>query len=273
METVKRIKIKYRYSFLLLKEMVATDFKLRYQGSALGYLWTLLRPLAIFAILYVVFVKFLRIGEDVPFFSVYLLLGIVLWNYFIEVTSNGLRSVVDNGDILRKLSFPRYVIVLATSFSAFINLILNLLVVSLFMIIANVPFGMTSLLIVVPIIELFILALGLSFLLSALYVRFRDVGYIWEVILQGAFYATPILYPISRVVNISETGAKLMMLNPIAQLIQDARSVLITKEAQTVGEIFGSNYAYFIPLSLVFLLVVFSSSYFRKKAPYFAEDI
>jgi ABC-2 type transport system permease protein len=120
--TLNHIKDRYRYSAIILKQLVVTDFKLRYKGSVLGYLWTLLRPLALFAVLYVVFVNFLRFGDDIPHYPVYLLLGVVLWSYFVEVTVNGVTSIVGKGDLMRKLSFPRYVVVIAGSVSALINL-------------------------------------------------------------------------------------------------------------------------------------------------------
>src|SRR5690606_32270095 len=111
---------KYRYSLVLLRELVITEFKLRYQGSVLGYLWSLLKPLFLFTILYFVFFHFLRIGEGVPNWPVSMLLGIVLWTFFSEITTNGLSSVVSRGDVIRKINFPKYVIVFASSISALI---------------------------------------------------------------------------------------------------------------------------------------------------------
>src|SRR3990167_5968382 len=93
----------------LLAELVRTDFKLRYQGSVLGYAWSLLRPLLLFLILYVVFVRFLKIGGDIPHFPVYLLLGIVLWNFFAEMTAQSLGSIVSRGDLVRKIRIPRWI--------------------------------------------------------------------------------------------------------------------------------------------------------------------
>lgn len=274
MNIFHRLRERYRYSLILLKRLVIVDFKLRYQGSVLGYLWSLLRPLALFAILYVVFVKFLRFGGGVPHFAVYLLLGIVFWNYFVEVTMGGVGSIVGQGDILRKLSFPRYVIVVAGSFSALINLFLNMIVVIFFMWLNKVPLHWEALLIIFPIIEMFILSLSLAFLLSALYVRFRDINYIWEVFLQGAFYATPILYPISLVANnVSHLAAKILLLNPMAQIIQDARKVLVTDQTQTIGTLFGNSTARLIPVSIVIIIAIISVWYFKKRSPYFAEEV
>src|SRR3989337_3927032 len=102
----------------LLAELVRTDFKLRYQGSVLGYAWSLLRPLLLFVILYVVFVKFLKIGLGVPHFPVYLLLGIVIWNFFSEMTGQSLGSIVGRGSLIRKIRIPRWIIILSSSVAA-----------------------------------------------------------------------------------------------------------------------------------------------------------
>lgn len=266
-------KQRYRYSLILLKQLVITDFKLRYKGSALGYVWTLLRPLALFAVLYVVFVHFLRVGSSVPHFAVYLLLGIVFWNYFTEVTNNGLSAIVGKGELLRKLAFPRYVIVIAGSLSALINLAINLVVIGVFMVINGVPFTWQILWLIPLIIELFVFALGIAFILSALYVKFRDINYIWELALQAGFYATPILYPIALVVAVSPSAAQLMILNPAAQIIQDARYFVVTHDTITISTIFNNAWTHLIPLAIVTVVAVVGGLYFKKKSPGFAEEI
>lgn len=273
MSFLKNIKQRYRYSIILLRQLVITDFKIRYKGSVLGYLWTLLRPLALFAVLYVVFVNFLRIGSDIPHYAVYLLLGVVLWNYFVEVTNNGVSAIVGKGDLLRKLSFPRYVIVLSSSFSALINLSINLLVIGVFMLINRVEFTFNILWIIPLVFELFVFALSISFILSALFVRLRDVNYVWELVLQAGFYATPIIYPISMIVAQSPIAAKILIINPMAQIIQDARHFLITAESPTINSIYDSNLARLMPILLVILIAIFGSMYFKKKSPSFAEEV
>jgi ABC-2 type transport system permease protein len=270
---MKKIQSKYRYSIILLRQLVITDFKLRYKGSALGYVWSLLRPLALFAVLYVVFVQFLRIGSDIPHFAVYLLLGIVLWNYFTEVTNNGLTSIVGKGDLLRKLAFPRYTVVVSGSFSALINLGINLAVVSLFMLINGVPLTWNILWLIPLIIELFVFALALAFILSALFVRFRDINYIWEVVLQAGFYATPIIYPLTMVVAISPLAAKLLLLNPLAQIIQDVRYVAVTTDTVTIGSLYQNGLMHLVPIGIVIVFAFISIIYFKKKSPGFAEEI
>lgn len=269
----KELKQRYHYSVILLRQLVITDFKIRYKSSVLGYVWTLLRPLALFAVLYVVFVMFLRVGDAVPHYAVYLLLGVVFWNYFIEVTNNGVSAIVGKGDLLRKLSFPRYVVVISGSVSALISLSINLVVFGFFMVLNGVPFTINILWLIPLIIELFVFSLSVAFILSTLYVRFRDINYIWEVVLQAGFYATPILYPITLVVTISPLISKIMILNPIAQIMQDARHLIITQDAVTIGGIYGNTFARFIPLTIVIVFAIVGSLYFKRKSPSFAEEI
>jgi ABC-2 type transport system permease protein len=154
-----KLTAKYRYSVILLKELVITEFKLRYQNSVLGYLWSLLRPLFLFVVLYFVFIYFLKVGSDVPYWPIAMLFGIVMWNFFIEVTNNGLASVVSRGDVIRKINFPKYVIILSSSISAFINLAFNLAVLSVFMVIAGVNLTWTAVIAPLFIIEIFLFAL------------------------------------------------------------------------------------------------------------------
>lgn len=262
---------RYRYSTILLTQLVKTDFKLRYQGSVLGYAWSLLRPLFLFIILYIVFAKFLKIGGNIPNFPVYLLLGIVLWNYFAEVTMGGVGAVVGKGDLLRKINFPKYVLIFAGSFSAFINLMLNFVVIAFFMVLTGVTVTWSALLMIPLIIELFVFAIACAFFLSALFVKFRDISYIWEVVIQGAFYATPILYPMSL---IPVAAAKILVLNPMAQIIQDSRHVLVTKETDTIYTLWGGNvWIWAIPIGTTIVISVLAALYFRKRSKYFAEEV
>ena len=271
---MKNLKARYGYSLILLKQLVKADFKIRYQNSVLGYLWTLLRPLFLFAILYGVFVKILHTGGDIPHFGVYLLLGIVVWNYFVEVTNGSVGAVVGKGDIMRKVSFPRYVIVLAGSLSALINLAFNLSVVAIFMVIAKTEIN-THALIILPLLiaELFIFSLSIGFLLSALYVKFRDIGFIWEVIIQGAFFAIPIMYAFSFVTSKSMLLGKILISNPMAQLMQDARHILITPKSDTMYSVFHSYWAWAIPATIVAMVCLVSVVYFKRQSPYFAENV
>jgi ABC-2 type transport system permease protein len=265
---------KYRYSVILLKELVITEFKLRYQGSFLGYLWSLLRPLFLFVILYFVFVYFLRIGSDIPHWPVAMLLGIVLWNFFSEVTNNGLTSIVSRGDVIRKINFPKYVILLAGSVSALINLLLNLVVISIFMWINHVNLSWSALLSPLYIIEIFIFALGLAFILSAVFVKLRDMNYIWEIIMQALFYASAVIYPIAMVMEKSVAMAQIILLNPVAQAIQNVRQTLVYDQTPTLYDISGGNILVsLIPIVLVIVIFVFGAWYFKKQSPTFAENV
>lgn len=254
-----------------MAELVRTDFKLRYQGSALGYAWSLLRPLLLFLILYLVFVRFLKIGGDVPHFPIYLLLGIVIWNFFGEMTSQSLGSIVGRGDLIRKIRIPRWIIVLSSSISALINLGLNLLVVLIFMFVNHADLLKTSLLLPLILLQVYLLALGLSLFLAAAFVRYRDIGYIWEVILQAGFYITPILYPISIITSLKLQ--KLLLLNPMAQAVQDARYSLVTHQTITTAKVFGGGWLELLPYLLVPVILVGGIAFFKRESKSFAENI
>lgn len=267
---LQKIVSRYDYSVILLKQLVKTDFKLRYQNSVLGYLWSLLRPLALFVIMYIVFVKFLRVDYGVPHSALYLLVGLVIWNYFTEVTMGSVGSIVGRGDLLRKISFPKYVIVLSGSFAALINLGLNFVVIALFILIARVVPPAQIIFLPLLILELFVFSLSIAFFLSALFIKYRDVNYIWEVMIQAGFYVTPIFYPLSMV---PPKLAKLLMLNPLAQIVQDARHIIVTTQSPTITTVYGNAYARLIPISIVAVVAVLASVYFKKRSKYFAEEI
>ncbi len=254
----------------LLKEMVRTDFKLRYQSSVLGYVWSLLKPLLLFTVLYLVFTKLLRFGGS----PIALLLGIVMWNFFVEATMTSAGAIVSKGDLIRKIKIPKYLIILSSTVSAFINLLLGLVVVFVFIILFGSGLSWSALLLPLVIAQVYVFALGVSYFLSALFVRFRDVIYIWEVVLQMGFFLTPILYPVSLLVETVGKGVvlKLMMLNPMAQMIQDARVLLIDPAIVQTYDVMNSPW-YFIPIATVILSIILGWAYFKKQSPDFAENI
>ena len=260
---------------LLLKAMVSTDFKLRYQQSVLGYVWSVLKPLMLFAIMYLVFVRFLRFGGDIPHFAVAMLLGIIMWNFFNETTTGGMMSIVGHGDLLRKIHFQKHIVVIASSVSALINFGFNFIVVIVFCLVNGVLPTPSWLLMVPLMIELYLLALGVAFFLSAVYVNLRDLNPIWEVVMQAGFYATPIIYPItmisSRAGDLGPLIAKLdLLLNPVAQIVQDARHVMISTANTTVWEWVSLPYALW-PILFSLLVFVGGLWYFTAKSKYFAE--
>ena len=255
----------------LLAELVRTDFKLRYQGSVLGYAWSLLRPLLLFIILYIVFARFLKLGAGVPHYPIYLLLGIVMWNFFNEMTVMSLGSIVGRGDLIRKIRIPRWIIVLSSSISALINLFLNLLVVMIFLFVNHVDLLRTTLWLPLILLEVYVLALGLSLFLSAAFVKYRDIQYIWEVIMQAGFYLTPILYPLARITNL--TFQKLIMINPMAQAMQDARYAVVTHQSVTTYQLFDGGWHEYIPFIIVGIVFIGGLSFFRRESKYFAENV
>lgn len=272
-----KIRDRYRYSMILLRELVKTDFKLRYQGSMLGMMWSVLKPLMLFAVMYMVFVRFLRFGAGIPHYAVSLLLAQTLWSFFQEATSQGMHAIVGRGDLLRKINFPRYIVVISATVSAFINLAISLVVVLIFMIINGVEFRQSLLLFPFVVLELYIFALGIAFILATMYVQFRDIGHIWDVVMQVWFYATPIIYPISQVISMGKlTLAKLMMmLNPVAQIIQDARYVVVTPQTETIWSLVGSSTPLFKIVPIVITIIIFAIGVmvFRRHEKTFAEDL
>lgn len=271
---MKAFKILSRKNKVLLRELVVTDFKLRYQGSVLGYLWSLLKPLMLFAIMYVVFIHFLRFGEGIPHFAVALLLGIVMWTFFLEATNQGMQAIVARGDLLRKINFPKYILVISATISALINFLLNLTVVIIFMVFDGVTFGWSALLFPISIVILYSFALALAFFLSAVNVKYRDVGHIWEVFLQAVFYATPIIYPLQMVLQYNDFAGHLLMLSPIAVIFQNARAQLVGHEnVITADQLFTNPLWLALPYVIIGVTIIVSTWYFRKSQAKFAEQI
>lgn len=237
----------------------------------MGHLWSILKPLMLFGVMYVVFVQFLGFGRDMPHFAVALLLGMVIWNFFGETTAMGLTSIVARGDLLRKLNFPKEIIVLSVAVSAFINFLINLLVVLFFGIINHVEISKYAVFAPLYIIPLFALSLGVAFILATMFVYFRDIAPVWEVVMQAGMYATPIIYSLSMISN--HKIVALMMLNPLATIIQDLRHILIFSGNQTIGQFITNKWIVAIPYVLPFVILWFGYTIFKKHADRFAEII
>ena len=253
----------------IVAELVRADFKIRYQGSMLGYAWSLLRPLFLFTVLYVIFVYIIPLGKDVPNYAVYLLTGVILWNFFAEATTQGLLSVVARGELLRKINIPKYLFVISSEISALINLFFGLIVLLAFALINGILPSFDWLLMVPLILEIFILSVGISFLLSSLYVKFRDISYIWEVFLQIGFYASAVIFPLS---SVAPHLLKWFFINPITQIIQDSRYVLATNESITMWSTVGIIREA-IPFIMIVVICVTGGLIFKRQSKTFAEDI
>jgi ABC-2 type transport system permease protein len=252
----------------LIKELAITGFKLKYQGSFFGYLWSLMKPLFLFLILYFVFNYVFKLGKAIPNYPIYLLIGITMWGFFAETTSMCMNSIVANGDLIRKVYFPRIILPIAMSLTSFLTLILNLAVVFGFMAFARIPVNAELLLLPLILIEFYIFTLGVSFFLSSLFVKFRDLGPIWEVVCQALFYATPILYSPALV---PAKILKIMMISPLAQIFQAARAVILPTTVLTSAEVLGK---YFV-LPYIVVIITFIVGYFvlQKMASKFAEEV
>lgn len=258
---------KYKY-LELVRELALTGFKLKYHGSFFGYLWSLMKPLFLFLILYTVFEYVFKLGKAIPNYPIYLLIGITFWGFFAETTSMRMGSIVGSGDLIRKVYFPRIVLPVATSLTAFITLLLNLVVVFGFMAVLKVPVNIELAYLPLILIEYYIFTLGVSFFLAALFVKFRDIGPIWEVVTQGLFYATPIIYGANLV---PERFLKIMMLSPLAQIIQTGRSAILPTDVLTSGAVL-KGYS-FIPFILVAVVFIVGYVVFQKMTAKFAEEV
>lgn len=260
---------------VLLYELVKTDFKLRYQGSFLGILWSVLKPLLLFTVMYTVFVRFLKFTDGTPQYPIVLLLGISLWSFFTEATSVGMNSIVGRGDILRKINFPKYIIILSAMATSLISLAINLVVVIIFALFSGIEFTSLALLTPLNILQFFLLAFGISLFLSALFVKYRDISHIWDVVIQILFYSMPIIYPLTLVENIKVFGIEaqqLMLLNPVAQIIQDIRHNLISPTTvPTTWSTVDSWYLAIIPVVLTVIILIIGAWYFAKNSKKFAE--
>lgn len=260
------IKTKYKY-WNLIKEIAVTDFKLKYQGSVLGYLWSLIKPLALFTVLYVVFTMIFKLGAGVPHYPVYLLLGVMIFGFWGEATAGAMNSIASKGDLIRKVYFPRIVLVISATMTSLITFSLNMLVVIFFAYLNGMHLTLNVLWILPFILELYIFILGVSFYLSSLFVKFRDISHIWEVVNQILFYATPLLYSLAAV---PQKYARFMILSPLAQTIQNIRQIFIGDSVLTI-----SDYWKFPLIPEILVLFIFVSGYyvFQKMAAKFAEEI
>ena len=237
----------WRRFLYITRSLAVTEFKLRYFGSVLGYLWTLFRPLLLFGVLYLVFTRIIRFGDDVPHYPVLLLTGLVLWSFFADSTSIALGSLVARESLLRKLAFPRVTIPIATTATAAANLGLGLIVLLLFAVVDGLRPNVSWLYLVPITFGLIVFAIGLSLLLSVLFVRFRDVQPIWEIALQIVFWGSPIIYMIDFV----PAGFREYVLwNPFAAAVQESRHYLVEGQP-SVADVLGSTAEALIPVAIV----------------------
>jgi ABC-2 type transport system permease protein len=258
----------------LTTTLARTEFKLRYFGSILGYVWSLMRPLLFFGVLYLFFTQIVHVGQGVPHYGVYLLTGIVLWNYFVEATSSSVQCLVAREALLRKIRFPRMVIPLSVSLTATFNLGMNFIAVFIFALASGIT-PTIRWLEMIPIVGAFVVfATGIGMLLSALYVRYRDVQPIWEVLAQAWFYCSPIMYVATQYgTEFARSVQHIALINPIAALLTQMGHAFIDPgsfpSAVTVGGV--------LPVALAMATIVgtFALGWwvFTREAPLVAENL
>jgi ABC-2 type transport system permease protein len=247
------------------------EFRLKFFGSVLGYLWQLGRPLMMFGVYYVVFTQFVDLGNSVQFYAPMLLMGIMLYQFFSEATSSAVRAVVDRENLVRKIHFPRIVIPMAVVLTALLNLSVNLIAVFVFIELSGVPWSW-GFLELIPLLGFLVAwCFGLAMLLSALFVRYRDVQPIWEVVSMAMFYATPILYTLETVQY--DWARDLIMLNPLAVVVQQIRHAMFDPSAPSALAAAGGWDGLVIPIGIVLGTVALGFWYFNRQAPYVAEDL
>jgi ABC-2 type transport system permease protein len=257
----------------LTRTLTMTDFKLKFYGSFLGYLWQLIRPLMLFGVLYVVFTHFVKFGSGVHFYPPALLLAVVLFSFVSEAIAGSVESVVAREPLVRKIQFPRLVIPATVVSTAFLNLLLNLVAVFVFALIYGVRPGIRWLELPILLLAAAMLAGGIGMLVSSLYVRYRDVKPITDVLLQILFYATPIFYAVERIGN--ETLRHfVVMLNPFAAIVVQARYAIIDpKYAPSAADAAGGIPNLLVPAAIIVGLFALGFYVFNREAPRIAEEL
>jgi ABC-2 type transport system permease protein len=258
----------------ILHVIASADFKLKYSGSALGYAWSLIKPLTLFTMLYLVFGRVFKLGAISHYYAVSLLLGICLVTFVSDATQLGMYSLVARESLLRKLSFPRMIIPTSATLTAAITFGVNLIAIAGFVAWKQIAPQWNWLLLIPLMIELYVFVLSIALILSALFVRFRDVAQIWELVLQVLFYAAPIIYPIGY---LPVWARKICFFYPFTQVLQDVRSIILYPDLKpnrlTVTDVFGTSGARLIPIGIVLMLALAAFALFRREEPYFAERV
>jgi ABC-2 type transport system permease protein len=267
----------------LAYNIARSEFKLKFFGSALGYLWQVVRPLLLFGVLYVFFVLVFKVnkgkGEAAHFYGAQLLGSIVLFTFFGEATGAAVRSVVDRENLVRKIQFPRLAIPISVVLLALFNLGLNLVVVMIFAVAGGVRPMLSWIELPLIILMLTALTTGVSMLVSALFVRFRDISPIWEVLSQILFYASPVILPAETVReklghgHLDHILYHVYTLNPLVAIFQQFRHAMINRSVLSAGQLMGSWWALLEPLSLAAIIFVVGFWVFNREAPHIAEDL
>jgi ABC-2 type transport system permease protein len=259
-----------RHFVNLTVTLAVSEWKLRFFGSVLGYAWTLMRPLLLFGVLYVVFTHVVKVGTAVPHYPVYLLSSIVMFQFFADSTSQGLQSLLQRESLLRKMRFPRMVIPLSVVLTNLFNLGMNTIAVTIFVLANGIEPRWTWLLMPILVIALIVLATGAAMLTSALYVRFRDLAPIWEIVLQISFYASPVLYVISQVPSAYQHP---LAANPLGMVMTQMRKWVIDPGAPSSAEAIGGYWKLLVPIGVIVGVFALGFWVFQRETPHIAENL
>lgn len=258
------------YYLRVLRVIAAVEFKIKYAGSVLGYVWSLAKPLSYFAVLWFVFGRVFRTGiEDFP---AYLLIGIVLYMFFVDAGGLSLASIVNRGPLLRRLAFPPVIIPISVVVTALMTFCVNAAAVAVFVGFTGARPRLEWLLLPLLVVELFVFVVGVGLFLASMFVRFKDIGPLWELSAQLLLFATPIMYPVTLFPLWAQTIA---FLNPLVQVMQDVRYIVLGEGAphRIAADVLGGSAGHALPVAIALATFVLGLLLFQRDAPTFAERV
>jgi ABC-2 type transport system permease protein len=261
------------YYMRVLRVVGGIEFKAKYAGAVLGYVWSLAKPLAYFAVLWLVFAHLLRTANETHDFTIFLLIGILLYTFFVDTVAAMLPSIVVSGAILRRLAFPPILVPLSASVGICITFCANISAIIVFIAVQRVAPRPEWLLVLPLLAELYIFCIGIGLLVAALYVRFRDVGQIWELAAQLLFFASAIFYPIGILPGWAQ---KVAFVNPFVQIMQDVRHAILGASGPndvTAAVVYAGAGGRIIPILIAVLIFLGAVAFFRREGRYFAERV
>jgi lipopolysaccharide transport system permease protein len=245
----------------LIRILTISDLKVKYQSSVLGFAWSLLNPLLMMLILYLVFSNVFKANQE--HFALYLLIGIVSWRFLANGTSSSMMAIVRKPSLVTKIYIPRQVLVLSTVLSSFVSSLLEFMVLFVLIMLFGVKLSPNILLFPFIYIIYFVLVYGVSLALAALYVYYRDLNQIWEVLLQLGFFLAPVVYPITTV---PAQYLNIYMLNPVTDIMQIYRDILLYAQTPSLASIA------FVMISAIISLTA-GAAVFKRLERRFAEEL
>ncbi|MBA2371424.1 MAG: ABC transporter permease [Chloroflexi bacterium] len=255
----------------ILQVIVLAEFKLKYAGSALGYVWSVVKPLTLFTVLYLVFTRIFKLGSVSEFYAVSLLVGIVFFSFFSDATNQGMVSLVHRESLLRRMRFPRMLIPTAATLTAAMTFGVNLVVVVAFIAWERIEPQLDWVLLIPLLVELYVFILGTALVLATLFISFRDMGQVWELAAQLMFYASPIIYPAAL---LPQWAQEIVFLNPFVQILQDVRALVLYDDLPannvTAPDVLG-EFGRLIPVGIALAVFGLGVALFKRYEPWFAE--